>query len=234
MQKFLFNDPETGTTVANHVKHMLTRRFKMYDVPDSFLFMPETLGGLGLKNPFISLLLLWNDICKDPEKRMQKFHTQEREEYNDAKKEFEALSDKERRKRYKAAFQDDEDDETEPPISWKDAQTFMTFEDFVKYRECTSQKLYDVYTYFLQQPRPEGVVRTDRFKNGLKGLKHVPEGLDSNSGGKMDPEIAWTVQFFEDELFEKSGGLEVVDKALLPMGVLKVLTARKVTWQMVL
>ena len=254
MQKFLFNSKEAGTTVTEYIKHMLSTRFDMNDIPDSFLFMPESLGGLGLKNPFISLLLLHSYICKDPEKHMEKFDDGEKEDYDTAKKEFEALSEKERRKRYKAAFPTEEYENKKPPLSWKDGQTFMGFEEFVKYREVTSRRLFDVYTYFLKQPDEDSVSGTNRVKNGLKALSYEPEGLEWRDAANVDTELLWTIHFFEDELFEKFGGLEVVDKGLLPMvrssilslvicvvwankvtqGVLKALRSRKVTWQMVL
>ena len=55
----------------------------------------------------------------------------------------------------------------------------------------------------------------------------MKRGRDSN-------DLLWTVQFFEDELMERLGGVEVVDRRLLPVGVLKALKEKKVTWQMVL
>ena len=228
MQNFLFNSTETGVSVTEHIKHMLSKNFDMNDVVDSFLFMPESLGGLGLKNPFIPLLLLRHDVCDDPEARMAKFHDDELKEYNQAKKYFESMSERERRRKYKDAFEEEDDDEIEPSLSWKDAQTFMSFDEFTKYRERTSSDLHRLYTYFLKQPKEVGVAKSDRVKNGLTSLKYPLES------GEMDAEMLWKVQFFEDELFDKFGGLEVVDKGLLPLGVLKALKARKVTWQMVL
>lgn len=225
MQRQMFNDNETGTTVAAYVRHMLTTRFEIDDIPESFLFIPESLGGLGLKNPFVPLLLRRENVCKDPDARMQAFCEWERNQYQTAKKNFEALSERERRKRYKAAFQTGEYEDVKPPIAWDDAQSFMTFEDYTKFRDCTSRGLYDVYTYFLKEPKEDGVAKMNSVKYWMQALKTSPE---------LDAELAWNLHFFEDELVEKFGGLEVVDKGLLPMGVLKALRSRKVTWQMVL
>jgi hypothetical protein len=235
MQHHLFNSPETGKTVVEHVKHKISTTFciPVADIPDSFIYMPESLGGLGLKNPFISLLMLRDNTCKDTSQRMAEFHKAEREEYETQKKNFEHLGEKQRRKRYKDAFQRDEDEGSTPPITWKEAEEFLTFEDFTKYREQTSTGLWRAYTYLLAQPSSSCVQGTKRVKHGLKELSYQPEGLDYSSG-KLDNELMWIVQYFESELFEKFGGLEVVDKGLLPMGVLKALRAKKVTWQMVL
>ena len=235
MQRYLFNNADTGKTVVEHVKHKISTDFSIppESIPDSFLYMPESLGGLGLKNPFISLLMLRDDICADPEERMRDFHETEKREYDSLKKSFEALSEKQRRKRYKDAFQRDEDEGSTPPISWKEAQEFTTFDEFTKYRELTSSHLWCAYTNLMAKPSASTVLGTKRVKNALKELSYKPEGLDYRTG-TLDNELMWLVQYFEGDLFELFGGLEVVDKGLLPLGVLKALKARKVTWQMVL
>ena len=235
MQHHLFDDTETGKTVAEHIKHNISTSFSIpvEEIPDSFIFMPEDLGGLGLKNPFISLLLIRDETCKDIEKRMADFHTREREDYDNFKKAFDLLSEKQRRKKYKDAFQRDEDEGSTPPITWQQAQEFLSFEEFTKHREQTSTLLLNEYKVLLRRPDSIGVQGTKRVKNGLKSLSYTPEGLDYH-GGACDDELFWLVHYFEKELFEKFGGLEVVDKSLLPLGVLKALKARRVTWQMVL
>ena len=250
IQKLLFKDGDTGTTVSKHVKAMLSSSFDVDDVPDAFLFMPESLGGLGLKNPFVPLLLLRQNTCDDPEERMRKYEPEEREAYDQAKKDFESLGEKERRKRYKAAFSDEDDEIYKPALAWEDAQTFLTFEDYSKYRECHSWRLHQIYTHLLRQPATRGVIDTASLKHARRDMESPPDGL--GSGQSKDEEMLWTVQYLEDELIEKFGGLEVVDTALLPMGnfiykqdskgpyantltgVLKALRSRKVTWQMVL
>ena len=235
MQRHLFNSAETGKTVVEHIKRKISADFSIPSeaIPDSFIYMPESLGGLGLKNPFISLLILRDNTCADPEKLMRDFHEAERREYNDLKKSFDALSEKQRRKKYKDAFQRDEDEGSTPPISWKEAQDFMSFDEFTQYREQTSSHLWRAYAELMARPDAPTVPGTQRVKHGLEELSYKPEGLDY-AAGKLDNELMWLVQYFESELFELFGGLEVVDKGLLPLGVLKALKARKVTWQMVL
>lgn len=235
MQLNLFNDAETGKNVVQHIKHKISTTFSIpvEEIPDSFIFMPESLGGLGLKNPFISLLMVRDKACKDTSKLMLKFHEDERNEYETAKKYFDSLSEKQRRKKYKEAFQQDEDEGSTPPITWQQAQEFMSFAEYTKYRELTSTFLYNNYTYLMLQPTASSVRGTTRVEIALKNVKSTPEGLDYDSG-TLDRELMWIVQYFEQELFEKFGGLKVVDTGLLPLGVLKALKARRVTWQMVL
>jgi len=231
----LFGDTNPPGVATQCIRNMLTSRFDIKDVPDSFILMPEALGGLSLKNPFIPLLLLSTNVCPDPDAYMQTFHIDERRYYDNAKREFESLSEKEKRKRYKTAFQKDDDGEEEeatPPITWREAQTFMSFEDFTKYRECTSTDLWRVYMYLLKQPDKDHLHLTDRVRQALKQLAWTSE--DGEWLKEEDGETLWTILSLEEELFEKFGGLEVVDTQLLPLGVLKLLKAMRVTWQMVL
>jgi hypothetical protein len=50
----------------------------------------------------------------------------------------------------------------------------------------------------------------------------------------MTAEQKWIVDFHAAELFEKCGGLSMVEKSFLPLGVLTMMRAKKLTWQMVL
>jgi hypothetical protein len=52
--------------------------------------------------------------------------------------------------------------------------------------------------------------------------------------GNMDPEMKWLLQLHSEELFAKCGELSIVDKNLLPLGILTILRKRKVGWQMLL
>lgn len=55
MQQQLF----PGSTATNHIRDMLTSHFEgIESPPDAFICMPENLGGLGLRNPVVPLLLL--------------------------------------------------------------------------------------------------------------------------------------------------------------------------------
>jgi hypothetical protein len=46
--------------------------------------------------------------------------------------------------------------------------------------------------------------------------------------------MEWLLQFYERELLEKCGGMSIVEKNLLPLGILTILRKKKVAWQMVL
>jgi hypothetical protein len=64
--------------------------------------------------------------------------------------------------------------------------------------------------------------------------KQVQERLKYSGLAKADEEIKWLLQYYAKELEEKCGELTVVDRKLLPLGVLTILRKRKVSWQMAL
>jgi hypothetical protein len=45
----------------------------------------------------------------------------------------------------------------------------------------------------------------------------------------LDPEMKWLVQYHSQELFDRWGGLSIVNKSLLPLGILTMLKKKKVT-----
>lgn len=252
MQAFLFEKGDDGgKTVSEHLKSLISRRFDVSDVPDAFLFVHESLGGLGLRNPFVPLLLVRDDLLKDPEERMAKFHKAEREEYESAKREFQGLTSHERWRRYRKVFpKDDEEADNLPPghqvsasqrprrLKWEDAQTFWSFKQFTRYRESSSSLLLNAYQGLMLLPGKSDIVLSDAVIRAWKQLEtHRYDSVPFSSEAdpeQMDSEAAWTVQYHAEELFDKCGGLSLLDTTLLPLGVLKALKGRKVTWQMVL
>lgn len=230
-----------GSTVVEHIRNMIVSRFPdAQDIPDAFIRMPESMGGLGLKNPFIPLLLLkqgMRDSTEEPEKCISEFSAQERMDFDEAKNDFQCRSERERRKQYKEAFPSEQYDEetSAPPLSWEQAQTFLTFEEYTANRALTSESLCDLYKHLLSQPKPSGVEMNDAVSRGLKSFRSRGgrrlSGVRHPTWAKeLDPETLWTVQSLEDELETLFGGLEVVDMSLLPVGVFQALRERKVSW----
>jgi hypothetical protein len=79
MQRQLFNGEDAnGTSVTDHLKRMIVSRFGIIDVPDAFIFLPEQLGGLGVRNPFIASFLVRDQVYKNPLDRLNKFLKKER------------------------------------------------------------------------------------------------------------------------------------------------------------
>lgn len=224
IQKTLF----AGSSVTAHLKSMLSACFGVHeqDVPDAFLFLPEQLGGLGLRNPFVPFFLVRERLTLDPKSAMLKFLAREREEYADAKKAFEQLSERERRQRFENHFPDWLSDKM---VQRHEQDTFLSFETYTGWRESTSASLRQTYVELLSTPEQEELSPLPGVQPELDVLRwHLPELKSLNA------ETRWLVELHAAELFDQCGGLSMVEKRFLPLGVLTMMRSKKVTWQMVL
>jgi hypothetical protein len=230
MQKILFDGKDgNGKSVTEHVKGLIAKKFNVTDVPDGFIYMPEQLGGLGLRNPFATLFMVRDRLPEDPKETMRKFVAEEKERYNEFKKDFEDLSERDRRRRFVDIWPKDLD--RTPSFPDGDRDTFMSFEDYTRWHESANTHLLTAYKELMQVPSKNDILLTMEVKDALRRLS---ETLPELAPEELDSEQKWIIQFHSKELFERCGGLSIVDKSLLLLGILTMLKKRKVTWQMVL
>ncbi|KAL2375415.1 hypothetical protein RJ035_000347 [Blastomyces gilchristii] len=270
IQSYLFSDSKGAKTVTEYLSNTISTRFNpSTPVTDAFLYLPETLGGLGLLNPFTPLLLVCENLCEDTADRLREFHQEERDTYERAKQQFLSLSEHQRRRRYNSSFKDEtdstfgDDHVSTAVLPWKsEAQTFFSFDEYVRWRECSSELFFRLWKFLMETPRKMTIKHPSRVDRALRAAVDSYEagngglgcrtgerrrGYGHGRGGRvgggglpdinpltMSQEHAWTINFYADEVFENFGGLELVDRKLLPLGVLKALRSRMVTWQMVL
>jgi hypothetical protein len=229
MQQSLFGSIDgKGSTLTEHLRGLISSRFGVSEIPTAFLYLPEQLGGLGLRNPFIPLLLVRENLKKDPQTYIEDFLVQEKEEYAIYKKIFEELGEKERRQRFKSVFlADSQDSNASAPLEIAThPNVFMPYSDYIKHRESTSIHLCSLYTNLMSVA----------LQQGLKVTTEVSQELNELCERLPDPskEVKWVVQQHSKELFETCAGLSLVEKSFLPLGVLTMMRQKKVTWQMVL
>ncbi|EGC48889.1 conserved hypothetical protein [Histoplasma capsulatum var. duboisii H88] len=269
IQSYLFSDLEGAKTVADYLSNTISTRFNpSVPVTDAFLYLPETLGGLGLLNPFTPLLLVSENFHTDTEDHIRKFHQEERDNYEQAKQKFLSLNEHQRRRRYNSCFKDEndisfgDDDASTTVLPWKpQAQTFFSFDEYVRWRECSSHPLWMLRKELMYTPLKMPITYQSRVYKALCAVAESYEASDGDpgrTGGRrrrfrperggqvsrgglpdihpnaISKEHGWTISFYADEVFEAFGGLELLDRKLLPLGVLKVMRSRMVTWQMVL
>ncbi|KAB8289472.1 hypothetical protein EYC80_010634 [Monilinia laxa] len=210
----------TYTNVVSYLKDTLRERFGIVDIPDGYLYFPTSLGGLELHNPFIGLLQLRDGVCENPEKLMDDYFEEEREEYRRAKIIFESRAPQQN------ILIANQMRLNSPQSS--DLQTFMSFEEFTRYREETSVGLYEVHKNLLKQPGKESVDWNEWDVIVAKAIVGGPslafEGMDMGYW-------KWVVKVYGDEMRERFGGLAVVDKGLLPTGMVNMFRSGKVKWQ---
>ncbi len=218
IQTSLFNsdsgsNSESGNVVA-HLKSQLSLRFRIKedDIPDGFLYFPTHLGGLALNNPFIKLVQMRNKVFEQPSLILDDFLDAEQEAYRKAKIAFESGKMKTMKNK-------------PPPGS----SEFFSLEEFVRYREEFMGKyegnLLSTYCNLLEQPSmntSEMDISGDEGPLGLKALREagLHEGYDR-----------WVAGVYGKEVVEAFGGLEIVERGLLPMGMVTLFKSGKVKWQ---
>ncbi|KAL5364673.1 hypothetical protein BJX96DRAFT_157752 [Aspergillus floccosus] len=209
-----------GSTVTQHLRGMIHARFGVPDVPDAFFYYPEELGGLGLRNPFISPFLVRDSLEDTPLRAIEWFQKIELSTYQTLKKEFEAQTQVRQQDRLRKKLT--------PPVSEEELDTFMSFEEYTRFRWQINQQFRGMYSKLLDVPEPQNIETTNDVRNALKEI------LTPGDFERLDPEKMWILQMYGDEVTEKYGGLNLVDKRYLPVGVMAMVKEQKVRWQMVL
>ena len=219
IQQQLF--PDHDGSASEYLKDMIASRFPALGlnrktIPDGYLYFPVSMGGLGLRNPFIDLLLVRGQTEEDAEtKIVEEYIKDEEQAYRRAKAKFEEMVSSEDSSWQRNNAQPEFDDLRDQP--------FMEFEEFARYRERSSQLLGRAYQSLMERP--------DAVDVELKG--EVKAALDENTTSWYDFSSyeRWVVQLFHKEMVARFGGLRVVDKGLLPTGLMGMLRQSRFRWQ---
>jgi hypothetical protein len=213
-----------GGSSTKYLRKQLETRFGVTDVPDSFFFLPEELGGLGIANPFVPFLAIKDRVSQRPENRLAQFRKEEKMAYKEAAEAFAILTNSEKQRRLRNVF-----DDPSAHTAIID-EPFFDIEEYCAHRESYSSHLLDAYEDLLREPRVPNIGLARDVEPWFKELEntHGRGWSSSNSSEK------WIMNLYAEELHDRFGALSVVDKNLLPGGVLKMLKKRKITWQMVI
>ncbi|PMD65044.1 uncharacterized protein K444DRAFT_640724 [Hyaloscypha bicolor E] len=184
----------TGGSVTSTLKNMISERFEVDDIPEGYLYFPMSMGGLDLKSPFVNLYLIRDTIMKKPDAALDQFFLDEEKEYRVAKANFERGN------------------------SFLDSESFMTFEEFTRYREQTSKHLYTAYSKLIEEPVEDEVTVTTDVAN-------------ENTRGRMNSYNRWIIQLYAPDMMSRFGGLNVVEKGLLPTGMVSMFRESRFKWQ---
>jgi hypothetical protein len=196
----------TGGSVTATLKQILTDRFGVMDIPEGYLYFPMSMGGLDVKNPFIQLYLIRDGISTNPDTYMDTFFRQEESAYRDAKLNFD--NDKVPGRR---AYEF-------PELR---SEPFMSFAEFTRYREQTSFQLRQAYTKMTHQPAESEVKKTN----------DVSAVLGEGAWRDLSPYQRWIMQLYAPDMIARFGGLTVVEKGLLPTGMVNMFRESRFKWQ---
>jgi hypothetical protein len=228
LQNTLFDDQRQcgALRVTEFLRQRIKSHYGEFDIPDSFFFLPEELGGLGLRNPFVPIMLVRGKIENSPIDLCDKFKKEEIEDYVAAKKAFEDLHERARLRRLDYINRE-ADSRLGQIIKTSEMNHFMSFEEYTRSRESKSTRLRSCYEELMRVPERMSlfstqIVRDELHRTGRSRLGH------------LDLETKWLLNLYADELLANFGGFDLVDKKFLPVGVLNMVKGKKVKWQMVL
>ncbi|OLN96267.1 hypothetical protein CCHL11_04489 [Colletotrichum chlorophyti] len=214
-------------SAVHYLKRKIEERFGITDLSDAFILFPERLGGLGLRNPFISFLMSHESLSlphNAASEIIANFFQAEKEEYALRRSEFEATTTFEEREERSL--------ECHPRLYVDDvfrpgeSEKFFSFEEYIAHRELTSSELGSAYVALQQQPTARRQQIDDEVESTLEEVAIRPAALAS--------EMEWVMQMYRRETKEKFDGLRLVEKSFLPLGVVAMMNKKTVRWGLVL
>lgn len=244
IQREIFGSLHTDgsvSSVAEHLKKELESRFDVTDVPDGYLYFPIELGGLGLQSSFVSLLQIRDGVLESPDRLLDNLEDEERKAWVRFQRAF--MNSEWARERQQVEEPDWK------PESQHDRENFMSFDEYIRYRECISLgqttaqrgvspvfKLpHSVYNQLMEKPSEKSVdLQEGGVSVALRQLKLGRTGgeLKGITGDweDMEPYWQWMAMMYGPEVVEKYGDLNIVDAGLLPMGMVSLFREKRVKW----
>lgn len=215
IQSALF--PSTSGNVGLYLKKMIGERLgHVPRIPDGFLYYPSTMGGLGVRNPLISLYIIRSDSAKNPEVFMDEFFEAERKSYKQAKERYEAREFEKKGRPIAEKLGGD----------WEDlrGKPFMSFEEYIQDPNLTSGTQGECYRKLLTTPQPRGVEISGQDK--LKEFQKIcPDDRDWTDYER------WVVELYAKEIIDCFGTLVIIEKGLLPTSLVTMLSNNRFKWK---
>jgi hypothetical protein len=212
MQKELFGSDLHTTSV---IKGFLKDRFNTANVPDAFLYFPEELGGLGIRNPFIRLFLVRDRLQESAEIEFECFEEEELSVWSRQKQHFDDCTEKMKLVKAKETFSNIKDT--------PDLDKFMSVEEYKARRLTHNSEFLSLYKKLISVPGNESVQMSSAVRISLGGLED-----------ELDDEILWLIELHHKDLIKDFGGMQLVPKKFLPLAVLKMMRDQTVAWRMVI
>lgn len=222
---------EKVSSVAEYLKNALRHRFGIDDVPDGYFYFPMELGGLELRSPFISLLQIRDEVLKSPTGLVGGFVGAERDAYQRAKTAF-----------HDGTIEAERGSVDFPewmPESRRDQETFISFDEYIRYREefkfyfhPKETRLHNMYHQLMKRPAEKSVEQDDYPVSTAQCQLHgllKPHGITSN-WTNMEPYWRWVAMMYGPEIVDRFGGLNIVVPGSLPMGMVALFRDKRMKW----
>jgi hypothetical protein len=257
-----------SSTVTRELAKKVSERYGVQDIPDGVWYWPTQIGGLELRSPFVSLYSMRETMRKSASKILAESDEKEELAYFRQKTKFESdvrLYGKPQHRSSNLWGHSPTRESDSPSFG----ETFMAYDEFIRYRECRSQGLHDAYEELLTIPEefevhetqeitgwldklPDttdtvirassgssirgrgrgrgGITRTSAPRRTSISSRGIPSGI-TKPFSKMTPYWKWMLAVYGRQVVEKYGGIQIVDPATVPLGVVSVMKVEKMRWQ---
>ncbi|OAL06282.1 hypothetical protein IQ06DRAFT_290270 [Phaeosphaeriaceae sp. SRC1lsM3a] len=233
---------ENGDLTA-HITSLLSKHIKLGPsiAVEPLIYLPQAYGGLGVKNPFVTLALA-HEMPEDPNADIASFLASEEAYYHAAAANYAILDADGRARKLEAIFENDQARIDAALGPDRDLSVFMSKDELVAYRE---RARYPVLPFppFPAPYSPTAVPSLTNLYDDL--LTEVSDDVscsekiqdevcrlsgkgDMRSYRHLSGEDRWVLQLYGDECFEAYGGLEIWCGENVPQEVLRVV--RGGTW----
>lgn len=181
-----------GSNACKHLKGLIEERFGVKDIPDAFIFLPEALGGLGVRNPFIAPFLVRDNLSsKGPSVHLDAFFDEEKDAYEFAKGEFELMYFHAKLRRLRLIFTDAYGEHCFSLENGGGMHVFMSRKEFAQYRESTSPALRRIYELLMDVPQQVSIMGSDQVDTLLTTLASAQPGLGMDDKSEFREETRW-------------------------------------------
>ena len=233
-------------SVTDHLAKIAAEKFGIKDIPDGVWYWPVRMGGVELRNPMVLLYCMRESMRQSPDKILSKCLDAEERSYLSAKAKFDAdIKNYGGQRSWKS------------PLSNGFGETFMSQNEYLRFREERSADLLSAYEHLLGIPEAFEVHET---KEITAWLDRLPSPT-SNSGGRgkgrrrggggggsgrsggamsggiqrsfvtMDAYWKWILAVYGSQIVDRYGSVQIVEAAQVPLGVVDLLKTGKVRWQ---
>lgn len=216
-------------SVTDHLTSLAHERFGIQNLPQGFWYFPIEQGGLELRNPLIPLLGMRESLRQTPDRLIEKALDKDEADY----------------RRAETYFKDHNNGtgfgkivpEIYQQIS-QSGETFMSKEEYLRYREEKSVHLAAVYKNFLMVPPEQEIMPTQQVTSLLaQGEPDLPTRFKNKQPalvkvfGNMQPYWKWMLALYGAEIVERYGSVRMVDGGQVPLGVVSLMKKNKVRWR---
>jgi hypothetical protein len=206
VQKQLFpgDQAEEGGAVG-HLRNMIRVRFGVDNLPQGYFYFPISNGGLELRNPMVEIFAMVNMVFPAKDVSFKKQVEKDYATYRNLK---------------------DRWDQSESQV-YLSTKEFMPYEEYVYQRETRLASWKWSYIKMLKVPPPVNVSLSPAVEAALKNAWPDNHWRWHDS---MDFYQKWVVGLYADEVIERFGSLEVVDPALIPVGLVQLFRNSRMKW----